>query len=62
VAAVPGLGPGSRVLNVGSGTGCLIPHLRGAGVRQLTVPGRFVPGRFVCKIYAGRVCASLCIA
>ena len=32
MAAVPGLGSGSRVLDVGSGTGALIPHLQAAGV------------------------------
>lgn len=28
MGAVPGLGPASRVVDVGSGTGCLIPHLQ----------------------------------
>ena len=32
VDCVPGLGPGSRVMDVGSGTGCLIPHLQRCGV------------------------------
>jgi ubiquinone/menaquinone biosynthesis C-methylase UbiE len=35
VAALPGLGPSSRVLDVGSGTGCLIPHLQARGVRDI---------------------------
>jgi SAM-dependent methyltransferase len=32
---VPGLGPSSRVIDVGSGTGCLIPHLRARGVQDI---------------------------
>jgi len=32
---VPGLGPGSRVLDVGSGAGALIPHLQRAGVADV---------------------------
>lgn len=35
VAAVPGLGPESRVLDVGAGTGALIPHLQAQGVRDI---------------------------
>ncbi|KAF6257480.1 Flavokinase-domain-containing protein [Scenedesmus sp. NREL 46B-D3] len=35
VAALPGLGPNSRVLDVGSGTGCLIPHLQARGVQDI---------------------------
>lgn len=35
MAAVPGLGPDSRVLDVGSGTGALIPHLHAAGVKDI---------------------------
>eukprot|EP00803_Ostreobium_quekettii_P005762 evm.model.scf_977.2 EVM.evm.TU.scf_977.2 scf_977:34418-42634(-) len=35
VSSVPGLGPGSRVIDVGCGTGCLIPHLRAAGVQDI---------------------------
>jgi len=31
---VPGLGPHSRVLDVGAGTGCLVPHLTAAGVED----------------------------
>ncbi len=34
-AAVPGLGPHSRVLDVGSGTGCLLPHLQARGVADI---------------------------
>lgn len=33
--AVPGLAPGSRVLDVGAGTGALIPHLRARGVQDV---------------------------
>ena len=33
--AVPGLGPSSRVIDVGCGTGCLIPHLRARGVQDI---------------------------
>lgn len=29
---VPGLGSSSRVVDVGSGTGCLIPHLKARGL------------------------------
>eukprot|EP00878_Enallax_costatus_P002360 GHUV01002536.1.p1 GENE.GHUV01002536.1~~GHUV01002536.1.p1 ORF type:complete len:437 (+),score=125.17 GHUV01002536.1:127-1437(+) len=36
IAAVPDLGPHSRVLDVGSGTGCLIPHLQSRGVQDVT--------------------------
>ena len=35
VGAVPGLGPGSRVLDAGSGSGALIPHLQSAGVADV---------------------------
>ena len=35
VEAVPDLGPGSRVLDVGSGTGCLIPFFRQRGVQDV---------------------------
>lgn len=35
IAALPGLGPSSRVLDVGSGTGCLIPHLQARGVQDI---------------------------
>ena len=35
VGAVPGLGPGSRVLDVGSGGGALVPHLQRAGVADV---------------------------
>ena len=35
VGAVPGLAPGSRVLDVGSGIGALIPHLQRAGVADI---------------------------
>lgn len=33
--AVPGLGPGSRIIDVGSGTGCLIPHFQMQGVQDI---------------------------
>lgn len=32
---MPGLGPGSRVIDVGAGTGCLIPHFQSQGVRDI---------------------------
>lgn len=35
VDAVPDLGPDSRILDVGSGTGCLIPFLRNRGVQDI---------------------------
>ena len=35
VEAVPDLGPGSRILDVGSGTGCLIPFFRQRGVQDV---------------------------
>ena len=35
VGAVPRLGPGSRVLDVGSGAGALIPHLQSTGVADV---------------------------
>lgn len=35
VASVPGLGPTSRVCDVGSGTGCLIPHMQARGVADI---------------------------
>lgn len=34
-AAVPGLGPNSRVLDAGAGDGALIPHLQALGVRDI---------------------------
>ncbi|GBF93935.1 riboflavin kinase [Raphidocelis subcapitata] len=34
--AVPGLGPDSRVIDAGCGTGCLIPHLQARGVADIT--------------------------
>ena len=33
--AIPDLGPGSRILDVGSGTGCLIPFFRQRGVQDV---------------------------
>lgn len=36
IAALPDLGPHSRVLDVGSGTGCLIPHLQARRVQDIT--------------------------
>lgn len=36
VSLIPELGPSSRVLDVGSGTGCLIPHLQARGVADIT--------------------------
>ena len=35
VEAVPDLGPGSRILDVGSGTRCLIPFFRQRGVQDV---------------------------
>lgn len=35
VDSVPELGSGSRVMDVGSGTGCLIPHLQQRGVHDI---------------------------
>ena len=35
MSSVPGLGPGSRVIDVGAGTGCLIPHFQSQGVRDI---------------------------
>ena len=35
VEAVPNLGPESRILDVGSGTGCLIPFFRDRGVEDI---------------------------
>ncbi len=32
---VPDLGPGSRVMDVGSGTGCLIPHMHQMGIQDI---------------------------
>ena len=32
---VPDLGPESRVMDVGSGTSCLIPHMQQRGVRDI---------------------------
>eukprot|EP00879_Flechtneria_rotunda_P030412 GHRR01033042.1.p1 GENE.GHRR01033042.1~~GHRR01033042.1.p1 ORF type:complete len:353 (+),score=100.97 GHRR01033042.1:621-1679(+) len=34
-SVLPGLNPSSRVLDVGSGTGCLLPHLQARGVRDI---------------------------
>lgn len=36
VSALPELGPSTRLLDVGSGTGCLIPHLQARGVADIT--------------------------
>jgi cyclopropane fatty-acyl-phospholipid synthase-like methyltransferase len=36
VSLVPGLGPSTRLLDVGSGTGCLITHLQARGVADIT--------------------------
>lgn len=36
VSLIPGLGPATRLLDVGSGTGCLIPHLQSRGVADIT--------------------------
>ena len=35
VDAVPDLGPGSRAMDLGCGTGCLIPHLQARGVQDI---------------------------
>lgn len=35
VGSVPGLGPESRIVDVGSGTGCLIPHMQARGVADI---------------------------
>lgn len=35
VAAVPGLSAESRVVDIGAGTGCLVRHLRDAGVQDI---------------------------
>lgn len=35
VEAVPDLGPGSRILDIGSRTGCLIPFFRDRGVQDV---------------------------
>ena len=35
VASVPHLGPTSRVLDIGTGTGALIPHIEAAGVADI---------------------------
>ncbi len=35
VSMLPGLGPSSRVLDVGAGTGCLLPHLLSAGAADV---------------------------
>ena len=35
VDAVPDLGPDSRIMDVGSGTGCLIPFFRDRGVQDV---------------------------
>ena len=35
VDAVPDLGPDSRIMDVGSGTGCLIPFFRNRGVQDI---------------------------
>ena len=36
VGAVPELGPESRVIDAGCGTGCLLPHLQARGVADIT--------------------------
>lgn len=36
VSLIPALGPTTRLLDVGSGTGCLIPHLQSRGVADIT--------------------------
>lgn len=36
VNSVPGLGPESRVIDAGAGTGCLAPHLQARGVSDIT--------------------------
>mmetsp|Transcript_7828 Transcript_7828/g.23532 ORF Transcript_7828/g.23532 Transcript_7828/m.23532 type:complete len:455 (-) Transcript_7828:3051-4415(-) len=35
VRSVPGLGPSSRVIDIGAGTGCLVPHFRSVGVEDV---------------------------
>eukprot|EP00197_Chlamydomonas_leiostraca_P008743 CAMPEP_0202862592 /NCGR_PEP_ID=MMETSP1391-20130828/3577_1 /ASSEMBLY_ACC=CAM_ASM_000867 /TAXON_ID=1034604 /ORGANISM="Chlamydomonas leiostraca, Strain SAG 11-49" /LENGTH=433 /DNA_ID=CAMNT_0049542141 /DNA_START=140 /DNA_END=1441 /DNA_ORIENTATION=+ len=35
VQSVPGMGPSSRVIDVGSGTGCLIPHMQARGTKDI---------------------------
>lgn len=36
VSLLPGLNPSTRLLDVGSGTGCLLPHLQARGVADIT--------------------------
>lgn len=36
VSLIPGLSSSTRLLDVGSGTGCLIPHLQARGVADIT--------------------------
>jgi SAM-dependent methyltransferase len=36
VSLIPALGATTRLLDVGSGTGCLIPHLQSQGVADIT--------------------------
>ena len=36
VSLIPELGPSTRLLDVGSGTGCLLPHLQARGVADIT--------------------------
>lgn len=35
VGAVPGLGPSSRIIDVGAGTGALVPSLHACGVADI---------------------------
>jgi hypothetical protein len=51
VASVPGLGPESRVIDAGCGTGCLIPHLQ---VRLASRRRRAVRVGWVAAAPAGR--------
>lgn len=64
VDAVPDLGPSSRVMDVGCGTGCLIPLLQKRGVCDiLAVDLAANMLAKACRVYMVVCCSTaLCIA
>lgn len=71
VGLIPGLGPDTRLLDVGAGTGCLIPHLQARGVADITavdlsaamleqLEARF-PAPSVCGNDPGAPCGCFCL-